>query len=283
MTAHPRVGGEHAGAADRPHAAWRLIPAWAGNTGWKQKLGGTSLGSSPRGRGTLRDALRIGLVGRLIPAWAGNTPAQGSGSPRVAAHPRVGGEHRRGAHVFHPGAGSSPRGRGTPNRRYYAADAPRLIPAWAGNTSATWWRTTSKPAHPRVGGEHKSSVTGSSRASGSSPRGRGTQLGSAAKQGTHRLIPAWAGNTRVCGRSPRQSLAHPRVGGEHVTPQFLQALNGGSSPRGRGTLDRCVGNVGNRRLIPAWAGNTAWCGPARCEPAAHPRVGGEHTSSNSLI
>ena len=110
---HPRVGGEHsfcsgvsflnAGSSPRGRGTrrfrclWssrqRIIPAWAGNTGPTPtgrpsiadhpRVGGEherialakyrSIGSSPRGRGTLPLTPRVTSMVRIIPAWAGNT------------------------------------------------------------------------------------------------------------------------------------------------------------------------------------------------------------------
>ena len=111
--AHPRVGGENAGADDESAA-----------------LGG----SSPRGRGKRGDEKNSADASGLIPAWAGKTLR---GLPIVAicrAHPRVGGENRYPRIKGDRAGGSSPRGRG--KRTHCAREVPslRLIPAWAGKT-----------------------------------------------------------------------------------------------------------------------------------------------------
>ena len=57
------------------------------------------------------------------------------------------------------------------------ADLFRFIPAFAGNTTS-WTRACSpRPVHPRVCGEHSSSVSAASIRAGSSPRLRGTRRG----------------------------------------------------------------------------------------------------------
>ena len=50
--------------------------------------------------------------------------------------------------------------------------------------------------HPRVGGEHKKQANNAVKKIGSSPRGRGTLHVRAGVLLFHRIIPAWAGNTR---------------------------------------------------------------------------------------
>ena len=134
---HPRVGGEHGSRPKRvinwygssprwrgAPSAWvdkhnrqRIIPALAGSTrgAGRQvgllpdhpRVGGEhrsmslsssgSAGSSPRWRGALRQPLRTcGAVG-IIPALAGSTSGRPLCAERLADHPRVGGEHRRGS------------------------------------------------------------------------------------------------------------------------------------------------------------------------------------------
>ena len=132
-TAHPRVGGENSVAAlssakfvgssprgrgkrrfDRlPARSIRLIPAWAGKTfpghatppsaSAHPRVGGENIsagvlarrkqGSSPRGRGKLRDGPCHVVHTRLIPAWAGKTACVTDVTRARWAHPRVGGEN----------------------------------------------------------------------------------------------------------------------------------------------------------------------------------------------
>ena len=153
----------------------RVIPAWAGNTrtgsrGPAQRPGHPRVGgehfvshirqhhchgSSPRGRGTHSPRRHTHRNTRVIPAWAGNTCGFVLQSFSAAGHPRVGGEH-----------GGS---------RLAAMHAGRVIPAWAGNTQAGRRSGRVAPGHPRVGGEHGPAKRRASPATGSSPRGRGTQ------------------------------------------------------------------------------------------------------------
>ena len=118
LPVHPRVGGEHFAAVCKSRAAlgssprgrgtrgavapgftfYRFIPAWAGNTGetamtltlrsvhprvggehaWANAKRPHTIGSSPRGRGTLAGHAELRQDGRFIPAWAGNTCARSS-------------------------------------------------------------------------------------------------------------------------------------------------------------------------------------------------------------
>ncbi|ABI62270.1 Hypothetical protein GbCGDNIH1_1372 [Granulibacter bethesdensis CGDNIH1] len=214
FSVHPRAGGEHLepmnvdristgssprrrGTPRRPSAIQeqhRFIPAQAGNTVASNpdqqerevhpRAGGehpellpapiVAAGSSPRRRGTHREAARMCLAGRFIPAQAGNTvflPAYGLFPP---VHPRAGGEHNAQLLDLARGGGSSPRRRGTHRNRSHDLPRHRFIPAQAGNTFRIRFRVAAQTVHPRAGGEHSKPRTAVHRAIGSSPRRRGT-------------------------------------------------------------------------------------------------------------
>ncbi len=173
----------------------------------------------------------------------------------------------------------------------------RFIPAWAGNTSALVWGHSQKAVHPRVGGEYQQTARQSFDRLGSSPRGRGIRGGGRPRWRAGRFIPAWAGNTVTPPGGVVLDPVHPRVGGEYRDQIKLDALNLGSSPRGRGIRAQHLRAERGDRFIPAWAGNTAYdyAVPMRFIPAwagntarrgrwlpampVHPRVGGEYDSA----
>ena len=74
--------------------------------------------------------------------------------------------------------------------------------------------------------------------------------------GSHRYIPAHAGNT--CTARPGVLIlpVHPRACGEHTLPLILTGWNGGTSPRMRGTRRQFAVERFEVRYIPAHAGNT---------------------------
>ena len=111
--AHPRVGGENAGAS----------PA-----------GGLAAGSSPRGRGKHHQPPARAPAPGLIPAWAGKPHHLTYLALTLPAHPRVGGENTHRALVGPGFPGSSPRGRGKRKCFLHVLYARGLIPAWAGKT-----------------------------------------------------------------------------------------------------------------------------------------------------
>ena len=71
-----------------------------------------------------------------------------------------------------------------------------IIPAYAGNTSFEATFLPDPWDHPRVCGEHLSSVTIMTRTVGSSPRMRGTLLAAFLAVSRTGIIPAYAGNTK---------------------------------------------------------------------------------------
>ena len=232
---HPRAGGEHE------------------EEGFRGLL---NQGSSPRGRGTLRDRLIRVFGFRFIPARAGNTPSWADRPCSASVHPRAGGEHTRTRRSERPSTGSSPRGRGTHLGDWRPPVAVRFIPARAGNTSSPSARSASPTVHPRAGGEHMVMSTISVSHRGSSPRGRGTLLPVSRVGRVERFIPARAGNTPGRLRIPGIGPVHPRAGGEHHRNVVITYSPRGSSPRGRGTPWASAGISVGRRFILARAGNT---------------------------
>ena len=159
-----------------------------------------------------------------------------------------------------------------------SALCPRLIPAWAGKTLKPRAPTTTRGAHPRVGGENASHAQATSSTSGSSPRGRGKLILSTDRESKLGLIPAWAGKTTLDDLAARGVQAHPRAGGENYAPKGGAGTVSGSSPRGRGKLILSTDRESKLGLIPAWAGKTTLDDLAARGVQAHPRVGGENSA-----
>ncbi len=236
LPVHPRMGGERrageAGEAGEvgssPHGRGtrshrrgqpdqqRFIPAWAGNARQRgagpvantvhPRMGGEREprkgrwqvrgGSSPHGRGTQRSGVATDSPRRFIPAWAGNALHARERDPRLAVHPRMGGERAPKTTPPTLAAGSSPHGRGTRPDARGEAWAERFIPAWAGNAAKGNARRRGRQVHPRMGGERIANKPNVLTEGGSSPHGRGTQGALAVLGAPSRFIPAWAGNAR---------------------------------------------------------------------------------------
>ena len=193
---------------------------------------------------------------RFIPACAGNTARQRNGTHERSVHPRVCGEHllpRKQVLMCH---GSSPRVRGTLLTFSASIVSLRFIPACAGNTPNRCDERSDFAVHPRVCGEHLTTIPQASGILGSSPRVRGTPRIEPLRTCLIRFIPACAGNTKKHNRFSVQGPVHPRVCGEHNNRfnRFTRFI--GSSPRVRGTPQGRADGHYRYRFIPACAGNT---------------------------
>ena len=155
----------------------------------------TSCGSSPPTRGA--QGLNLGTFPerRIIPAYAGSTPPWRLGSRRKTDHPRLRGEHVPSPENPLVQHGSSPPTRGAPPHRTLDRRRCRIIPAYAGSTIGHPFSTSPISDHPRLRGEHSTSVKSLISGSGSSPPTRGalSQQSNSSLKG--RIIPAYAGST----------------------------------------------------------------------------------------
>ncbi len=97
-----------------------------------------------------------------------------------------------------------------------------------------------------------------------------------------RFIPAYAGNTELPVLQRQQQPVHPRVCGEHNSNSWGTGEFFGSSPRMRGTHVTGIKSLSPGRFIPAYAGNTCHIIVLCPLTPVHPRVCGEHASSNLL-
>ena len=211
-------------------------------------------GSSPRGRGGLRQLVDATPFGGLIPARAGRTPKARTATRCAGAHPRAGGADA--SHPIRPSRfrGSSPRGRGGHRRSSVPHSGER--------------------AHPRAGGADAKFLPKITPALGSSPRGRGGHGRVPRRVSGRGLIPARAGRTPHSRGPPRCGWAHPRAGGADAG--WFGRMRGawGSSPRGRGGRPDVRGAADHPGLIPARAGRTQRRSVIADARRAHPRAGG---------
>ena len=192
-------------------------------------------GSSPRVRGTRREAdFALGSL-RFIPACAGNAIQWVGTNTNVAVHPRVCGEREVSSAVQDYAHGSSPRVRGTRRGCRGAWGGSRFIPACAGNAYAPTEPKPYSPVHPRVCGERAPELIEGIEQDGSSPRVRGTPAEASVTAAITRFIPACAGNARRLTHPARRAAVHPRVCGERSASVTTDRYVVGSSPRVRGT------------------------------------------------
>ena len=213
-------------------------------------------GSSPRVRGTRAAHDYQSVVRGIIPACAGNTAFDSREIIKARDHPRVCGEHATLRVKLLRVSGSSPRVRGTRRVEREPGGCAGIIPACAGNTTASTRERPSSWDHPRVCGEHDGLNVGMPVKLGSSPRVRGTRHGQASVDIPVGIIPACAGNTSSHQVTELFLRDHPRVCGEHLACTHIRSYVRGSSPRVRGTPQVVDVHRLNGGIIPACAGNT---------------------------
>ena len=195
-------------------------------------------------------------VRRFIPACAGNSTT--TGVERWQTY------------------GSSPRVRGTRARRSVGPRQRRFIPACAGNSRASGRCGHSRLRFiPACAGNSEGVVAANSVSDGSSPRVRGTRRSAHHPLPGERFIPACAGNSRCARGWPSRWSVHPRVCGELWNSTGFCRSPVGSSPRVRGTQEGAAVAAGERRFIPACAGNSSATSATSAPFTVHPRVCGE--------
>ena len=221
-------------ATDQCDDRGRIIPAYAGSTNLSEECSWEGTGSSPHTRGARFLSIVFATSRRIIPAYAGSTRLSGSDGGRGGDHPRIRGEHsfrdkRGGAYD-----GSSPHTRGARRDPSRIPWVSRIIPAYAGSTTAAAAKQTPRRDHPRIRGEHLRGGPALGLPLGSSPHTRGALLGWAPCRGLRRIIPAYAGSTTGSVGFVTSHWDHPRIRGEHVSVPTVRAAHVGSSPHTRG-------------------------------------------------
>ena len=175
---------------------------------------------------------------------------------RRPVHPRSRGEHCGIAPKGRLPAGSSPLARGT----QFAHQEPELF----------------GQVHPRSRGEHPMAESCLFIVPGSSTLARGTRDVGDRHGQPSRFIPARAGNTAWVAELSGVRPVHPRSRGEHPEDAHVAEAPAGSSPRARGTPLTRRHRCGDRRFIPARAGNTSTGATWKVSTKVHPRSRGEH-------
>ncbi len=174
-------------------------------------------------------------------------------SPPV--HPRACGEQNNTRRVNRDCTGSSPRLRGTVHGLGRVADSQRFIPALAGNSLDLFRQVPASAVHPRACGEQRVYICCIRLLPGSSPRLRGTDNIRILALGSHRFIPALAGNRAHVYADADLTPVHPRACGEQEREPKAGWKRFGSSPRLRGTVYASLQRAQASRFIPALAGN----------------------------
>ena len=135
----------------------------------------------------------------------------------------------------------------------------RFIPVYTGNTRITTLLWSLTAVHPRIHGEHGSSLSEMPLMAGSSPYTRGTLIHLTSFLFSARFIPVYTGNTNEAKENGIKVTVHPRIHGEHI-------LN-------------CVHKIRNFWFIPVYTGNTSTLALNTNTSSVHPRIHGEHSES----
>ena len=114
---------------------------------------------------------------------------------RIEDHPRIRGTNSSIKIPFKGLGGSSPHTRDKPLLEIYNMDLSRIIPAYAGQTSAAIFRISASWDHPRIRGTNSATRTVRKGERGSSPHTRDKQIGKIRMDDNFRIIPAYAGQT----------------------------------------------------------------------------------------
>ena len=253
---HPRIRGEHDRGASAPRAGLRIIPAYAGST-IKGLWDGIKSGDHPRIRG---EHMLLPIVTKITGGSSPHTRgAHFVGRPPGEDHmdhPRIRGEHQ--IHLNSTGdiRGSSPHTRGAHRPARSRGHHKRIIPAYAGSTSAHSRTPGSSSDHPRIRGEHSVPDAPPRAFPGSSPHTRGARADEPCHRRRIGIIPAYAGSTSTPTSLASASADHPRIRGEHAQSNDREFGNAGSSPHTRGARHWPVSVHATCRIIPAYAGST---------------------------
>ena len=200
-------------------------------------------------------------------------------SSEVSDHPRIRGEHRIEPDQAGGAAGSSPHTRGAQPVALGQVQRRRIIPAYAGSTVPVSVTPVSRWDHPRIRGEHSKSPGGFFHLVGSSPHTRGARGRPRVYPISSRIIPAYAGSTIKLVTESTMYWDHPRIRGEHADQVAKTKFGKGSSPHTRGALAGASPTPWSRGIIPAYAGSTRAAAPRITRIEDHPRIRGEHPSS----
>ena len=131
-------------------------------------------------------------------------------------------------------------------------------------------------------GEHDPSRTGECACGGSSPHARGTRRNVKERRDPCGIIPACAGNTLTYCGDHLTDGDHPRMRGEHSCVGGQGEVFTGSSPHARGTRGSFRITRARTGIIPACAGNTPTGYHTGARRRDHPRMRGEHLSTQSM-
>ena len=185
-----------------------------------------------RGKGGLGQNARF--KARITPAYAGKRVKISLKFRASEDHPRVCGEKFQRSIRLPVRSGSPPRMRGKVCTYSATEHGYGITPAYAGKSRPDPEPDAGTGDHPRVCGEKSAPMYPVPPVTGSPPRMRGKEKREVDEKQPCGITPAYAGKSADLFEGQTLPRDHPRVCGEKVLDQAVQALLQGSPPRMRG-------------------------------------------------
>ena len=257
-----------------PHGTRRVHPRSRGAANMPDMPVTMAPGPSPLTRGSRDRAAGRAVALGSIPAHAGQPQrlpqlVRGSG-----VHPRSRGAANDYSGMRLDALGPSPLTRGSPPSPSAACWPPGSIPAHAGQPSKTHFWFSLMKVHPRSRGaawQHAGLVQD---VEGPSPLTRGSRHDTGAETWHVGSIPAHAGQPLSASRQARLFWVHPRSRGAAPKTPGMSIKTKGPSPLTRGSQTDDEEAEGERRSIPAHAGQPKAGTVCGCSVWVHPRSRG---------
>ena len=198
-------------------------------------LDGRLQGPPPHARGSRVPVPARHTLPRPTPACAGITNRAPPPTTRRGAHPRMRGDHKRGMPEPASELGPPPHARGSRRQRRHLMGRRRPTPACAGITARRTRRQRTRPAHPRMRGDHGVEYMLDHMDGGPPPHARGSLADAREREARARPTPACAGITPRTPSCRSSRTAHPRMRGDHVSGVEHEVRATGPPPHARGS------------------------------------------------
>ena len=219
---------------------------------------------------------------RSIPAHAGEPQSSGPSAKATTVYPRPRGGTSPCPHLILPPPGLSPPTRGNLSARRSPQSQTRSIPAHAGEPTATGCLFLSASVYPRPRGGTSPCPHLILPPPGLSPPTRGNPPDLEPAVRDARSIPAHAGEPPMKTAASPTMMVYPRPRGGTGACSAVGFALPGLSPPTRGNLDADAVRHGERRSIPAHAGEPGRADESPARPQVYPRPrGGTDSDGNS--
>ena len=251
-----------------------VYPRACGGTSALPTFGFSGGGLSPRVRGNPAPTGRDARVCGSIPARAGEPRTTRPRSPSTRVYPRACGGTDTQITTLGNVTGLSPRVRGNPIDRRYAAGRNGSIPARAGEPIRRTILRMTRRVYPRACGGTKTAQTGRASGKGLSPRVRGNHAVGDFRLLCRGSIPARAGEPSVSLTGIYAPRVYPRACGGTASVSWWTSGTTGLSPRVRGNQLHRLGDGRLSGSIPARAGEPSNVSNSSMITRVYPRACG---------